>query len=386
MGRSRTAELGAAVVGLVTAAVVGLVPGPAAGAGAPAAPRPGSEQGGGSPPARDLPRLQSELAAVTARAQLLATDLEVAGSRDSGLRRRLEDLLDAQDAARAELGTHVRRAYIRASERPHPWVLPEPGGAVLAERLQAVGARTDAQLVAALSAHSDEARALQERADRSRDRLRREADEVLAAQETARALLAEARRLAAQAPVEPQQVEEAPLEAAPVERGSVEEAPAEEVGDRVDRLAAAERALDEVSASVTRTLTPAETLRGRRSARSQQAALAAVEAAGAALPAGHAPTGQVVRGTASWYGPGFVGRPTASGTPYDPERLTCAHKTLRFGTVLHVRANGRSTNCLVNDRGPYAGDRVLDLSRAASRALGYDGTAQVVAEVLEATG
>ncbi len=52
--------------------------------------------------------------------------------------------------------------------------------------------------------------------------------------------------------------------------------------------------------------------------------------------------------------------------------------------VLRVTANGRSVSCLVNDRGPYVGGRVLDLSRAASRALGYDGTARVVAEVLEA--
>ncbi len=374
--RARTAELAAAVVGLATAAVVGLVPGPAAGAGASAAPAVSSPEQA----ARDLPRLQSELAAATARAQLLAAYLEVAGAHDGGLRR-LEGLLDAQDAARAELGTHVRRAYIRASERSSPWALPEPGGDVLAERLHAVTARTDAQLVAALSAQSEEARELQVRADRHRDRLRRQADGVLAAQETARALLAEAQRLAAQAPAEPEEVEQTTFEGVPVEEVQGRPVPLATV-----RLAAAERALDEVSASVTRTLTPAETSRGRRSARAQQSALEAVEAAGPALPAGYAPTGQVVRGTASWYGPGFVGRPTASGTPYDPERLTCAHKTLRFGTVLHVRANGRSTNCLVNDRGPYAGDRVLDLSRAAARALGYDGTAQVVADVLEATG
>jgi len=89
-----------------------------------------------------------------------------------------------------------------------------------------------------------------------------------------------------------------------------------------------------------------------------------------------------VRGTASWYGPGFVGSPTASGRPYDPERLTCASKELPLGTVLHVQTGGRSVNCLVDDRGPYVADRVLDLSRAASRALGYEGTAEVVAEVL----
>ena len=50
--------------------------------------------------------------------------------------------------------------------------------------------------------------------------------------------------------------------------------------------------------------------------------------------------------------------------------------------MLHVSANGLSVNCLVNDRGPYVGDRVLDMSRAGSRALGYDGLAQVTIEVL----
>ena len=73
----------------------------------------------------------------------------------------------------------------------------------------------------------------------------------------------------------------------------------------------------------------------------------------------------------------------ASGTPYDPERLTCAHKALPLGTLLRVARGGTAITCLVNDRGPFVGDRVLDLSRADSRALGYDGTAEVVAEVLQ---
>ena len=73
---------------------------------------------------------------------------------------------------------------------------------------------------------------------------------------------------------------------------------------------------------------------------------------------------------------------TASGTPYDPERLTCAHKTLPLRTVLRASANGRSVSCLVNDRGPYVGPRILDLSRAGSRALGFDGVQQVTIEIL----
>ena len=108
-----------------------------------------------------------------------------------------------------------------------------------------------------------------------------------------------------------------------------------------------------------------------------------MEATGDGYPRGYRPTGEVLGGTASWYGPGFVGNPTASGAPYDPERLTCANKEVPLGTVLRVSANGRAVSCLVNDRGPYVGDRILDMSRAGSRALGYDGLAPVVIEVLD---
>jgi rare lipoprotein A len=111
-----------------------------------------------------------------------------------------------------------------------------------------------------------------------------------------------------------------------------------------------------------------------------------IEAAGSGYPEGYRPSGLRLSGTASWYGPGFVGNPTASAAPYDPERLTCANKELPLGTVVRVSANGRAVSCLVNDRGPYVGDRILDMSRAGSRALGYDGLASVVIEVLNAPG
>ncbi len=150
------------------------------------------------------------------------------------------------------------------------------------------------------------------------------------------------------------------------------------------RLAAAQAALDAVSASVTRALAAPTGTRGRQAAASEEPVLALLEATGPGYPAGWVPTGQVERGAASWYGPGFVGSPTASGRPYDPERLSCAHKTLPLGTVVHVTSGGRSTNCLVDDRGPYVDGRVLDLSRAGARALGFDGVAPVTVEVLRA--
>ena len=99
------------------------------------------------------------------------------------------------------------------------------------------------------------------------------------------------------------------------------------------------------------------------------------------IPAGLRPTGEVITGTASWYGPGFDGRPTASGAIYDMEAWTCAHKTLPFGTMLLVSAHGRQVLVIVNDRGPYHADWVLDLSHAAAVALG-NPLGPVRAEVL----
>jgi rare lipoprotein A len=80
-------------------------------------------------------------------------------------------------------------------------------------------------------------------------------------------------------------------------------------------------------------------------------------------------------GRASWYGRAHEGRLTASGERFDADAMTAAHRTLPFGTWLVVEnvANGRTVKVRVNDRGPFAGGRVLDLSRAAARALGVTG-------------
>lgn len=73
--------------------------------------------------------------------------------------------------------------------------------------------------------------------------------------------------------------------------------------------------------------------------------------------------------TASWYGPGFAGNPTASGEPFNPNALTAAHKTLPFGTQVEVCFNG-CTTVTINDRGPYANGAEYDLSSAAADAIG----------------
>jgi hypothetical protein len=79
-------------------------------------------------------------------------------------------------------------------------------------------------------------------------------------------------------------------------------------------------------------------------------------------------------GTASWYGPYFHGRQTATGETFNQHDLTAAHKTLPFGTYLKVRnqLNGKTVVVRINDRGPYVGERSLDLSYAAAQCLGSD--------------
>lgn len=80
---------------------------------------------------------------------------------------------------------------------------------------------------------------------------------------------------------------------------------------------------------------------------------------------------ELQRGQASWYGPGFQGRRTASGERYDMHALTAAHRTLPFGTLVRVRSlvNGREVDVRINDRGPFSRGRVIDLSRAAAETL-----------------
>lgn len=91
-------------------------------------------------------------------------------------------------------------------------------------------------------------------------------------------------------------------------------------------------------------------------------------------------------GQASWYGPGFFGRRTANGERFRPGTLTAAHRTLPFGTKVRVTNlwNGRTTVVRINDRGPFHGNRVIDLAHGAASQLGVvaSGVAQVKLEVL----
>ena len=78
------------------------------------------------------------------------------------------------------------------------------------------------------------------------------------------------------------------------------------------------------------------------------------------------------QGAASWYGPGFHNRLTANGERFNMNEMTAAHKTLPFGTMVLVKSEqtGKSVTVRINDRGPYAKGRIIDLSRAAAKQLG----------------
>jgi len=91
-------------------------------------------------------------------------------------------------------------------------------------------------------------------------------------------------------------------------------------------------------------------------------------------------------GAASWYGRAFHGRRTASGERFDMHAMTAAHPTLPLATLVRVTnlANGRSIAVRINDRGPFARGRIIDLSQAGARALGFEahGTARVRVTVI----
>lgn len=91
------------------------------------------------------------------------------------------------------------------------------------------------------------------------------------------------------------------------------------------------------------------------------------------ITTGRMPAGdRTLVGQASWYGEEFAGRTTANGEIFDPFLLTAAHRSLPFGTLLEVRnqTNGRVVKVRVNDRGPFVGNRILDLSYAAAKRIG----------------
>ncbi|MEX2230940.1 MAG: septal ring lytic transglycosylase RlpA family protein [Cyclobacteriaceae bacterium] len=98
--------------------------------------------------------------------------------------------------------------------------------------------------------------------------------------------------------------------------------------------------------------------------------------------------GQVQTGKASFYADKFEGTPTASGEKYRHNKLTAAHKTLPFGTRVRVTniSDNESVEVVINDRGPYVENRIVDLSKSAAEKLGFvnQGLADIKLEVIDA--
>jgi rare lipoprotein A (peptidoglycan hydrolase) len=146
--------------------------------------------------------------------------------------------------------------------------------------------------------------------------------------------------------------------------------------DEARRRANAQRAADEASA---RAAGEGSLLPRHKKATARQVELMATYPfgplpTGTDIPAGLRDAGGRVSGKASWYGPGFHGRATASGAIYDQEGWTTASRDLPLGTMLIVSRGDKRVLLLVNDRGPYVYDRVLDLSHAAAVYLGVGVT------------
>lgn len=123
----------------------------------------------------------------------------------------------------------------------------------------------------------------------------------------------------------------------------------------------------------------------RPTARRRRRGLLAFAVLALALPYGAAQAG-AQEGTVSWYGGKFHQRKTASGEIFDAHGLTMAHPTLPFGTKVRVTnlRNGRSVVVRVNDRGPFIGHRIADVSQAAAETLGMlkRGVAKARIEIL----
>jgi hypothetical protein len=264
--------------------------------------------------ADDLPRLEAELARVTDRARDLADALEAAAARDGGLRTEVDRLAEAQEQAQGELDRRVRQVYMRTTYDPVTAMVDRvaaPDLERLVEQGAAAAVRVDRDLVDAVASSSAAVRELQERGREQRERLRRQAADVLAAQDTARALLARA-----QAALLEQQARQA---AAQAQQQAAGRRPAAGPGSRPRPSPGWPRPAS--SSTASRPPSPRRSHRRRPAAartppRTEAPVVALVEAAGSGYPAGWAPSGTVLRGVASWYGPGFVGtrRPAARRT------------------------------------------------------------------------
>jgi rare lipoprotein A len=317
-----------------------------------------------------LDALQHQLEVVSAQARRTAAAVVRSASQSDGLRISLDDVAAQQAQARAQLDATAVQMYEAAPPDGLPdleSLLVDPGAM---QGLSSIGTKqaTDARSnLTMATTQAAKLAALSRSAEQLRHNLVAQAITVYDAQDKARALIVQLQvRLAAQAKAARDKAAKAAAEA------------------KLASLAAAKAALDRQSSQLSLAVSPSLSAAGRAALARQKPLLDTLVAAGQGYPAGYRATGQSVTGVSSWYGPGFVGRPTASGTPYDPELLTCAMLSVPLGTVVRVTnlANNAAVDVMVTDRGPYVGNRVIDLSHAAAVAIGNSGLATVRIEIL----
>ncbi len=332
-------------------------------------------------PEPDLAHLQHDLADAEGQVVTATTAARAAAGRAVEAQIARNQAATDVDAARAQLQTDVRRSLVAGPVENMPgWVLsPEPGDAgllgVMHQRAVTRRASTVTDLQGALTRLDDAGRTL----DVEREAATREAATAVLAADKARRLLDQGQRIhasnvAVQAQLDARKRELDALNAALLASLAPVQASKPPGGN--------------TAPDTTGPLPPAvdtfpDGTRPDASAAAQAAVLRVLEATPPGqIPAGYRPSGQVLVGESSWYGPGFIGSPTSSGVPYDPEKLTCAMLKVPLGTVVRVTAaTGRSVTLLVNDHGPYVGDRIMDVSMRANRILGL-GLGTVRIEVL----
>jgi rare lipoprotein A (peptidoglycan hydrolase) len=359
----RRGLLAAAVAGLLAIGVPGLAAHAASGgsggsAGQLAASAASTAAAGGPGGA---PLTAGQLAALTARVDRLtavaaaaAHRLEIASARTEGLRIAYGNLLFQQYRLQQRLDAQVRRIY--ENQGPDPLAALVVGLAPAEVQAAGLGeeqqTRVDAGLLRRIIGLTGAAGAL-------RARLEAQRTELLGPALTAERAVSEATALLDTARARYQ----------------------------AEQLAAERARLAALSSQVTTGVSVPAGPAGNAASASQAAIVRLLEKAGARIPAGYRATSTVYDGIASWYGPGFIGQPTASGAIYNPDLPTCAMLLVPLGTVVHVVNvdGGRATNCLVNDRGPYVHGRIIDMSPYGAAALGFTGLATVTVTVLAPT-
>ncbi|HVU73535.1 MAG TPA: septal ring lytic transglycosylase RlpA family protein [Mycobacteriales bacterium] len=308
------------------------------------------------PTSADLTRVQKLVEGLTARAESIDHRIEASFGRLAAARVALEQASDARDAAHQQLVDQVRSAYM--ADGGDPSLAFIAGITPQDTRAAHIGitrvATVDSGVVLAAEDSSSSYAKLAADAEKERRTLLKQAQPALELLEQARTALDTAKQAFA--------ADQAALAA----------------------LQAQQNALSSFSNEVVLAVTPAVSALGRAAQAAQAPILAELEDTPmGAVPQGYHLTGQQLQGVASWYGPGFVGRNTSSGSPYDPQQLTCAMLDVPLGTLVRVTApsTGRSISLLVTDHGPYVHGRIIDLSERAAALLGVS-LAPVVVEAM----